>query len=303
MKHTDIMTHEEIRYFSKKSDLQALWLIAFNWGMIVAIFAMVAVWTNPVTIILAIILMGGRQLGLGVIMHEAGHGSLFNKWSHNRIAGQWLAAAFVYNNAKGYRIAHGKHHRSGGTHDDPDLRNYQDYAVTRTSFLRKITRDLTGMTGFKIFYYSAKKFGPKNILGWIISNTLMWAILFATGNGILYLIWPVAWLSSYMLYMRIRNAAEHGAVPDQFDPDPTLHTRTTYARWFERLTVAPNSVNYHIEHHILASVPCYRLKEFHAFLLAKGVFEKADICHGYGEVIRRLVRPKTDETPEAEVTA
>ncbi|MFP6598603.1 MAG: fatty acid desaturase family protein [Candidatus Hydrogenedentota bacterium] len=303
MKHTDVMSNEEIRSFSRQSNARALWMLSFNWAMIIAIFTMVAVWTNPVTIILAIILMGGRQLGLAVIMHECGHGSFFKKWSHNTFAGQWLAAAFIYNNAKGYRISHGKHHRSGGTIDDPDLRNYQDYAVEKKSFARKVFRDLTGMTGFKIFYYSAKKFGPKNIAGWTAANTLMWGILFATGHGILYLIWPVAWLTSYMLYMRIRNAAEHGAVPDQFDPDPTLHTRTTYARWWERLTVAPNNVNYHIEHHILASVPCYRLPEFHQFLRERGVFVKADICHGYGEVISRLIKPSPSETPEAEATA
>lgn len=303
MKHTDIMSHEEIRFFSRKSNVHATWMLLFNWGTIVAIFAMVAVWTNPLTILLAIILMGGRQMGLGVIMHECGHGTFFQKWSHNRFIGQWLAAAFLCDNAKRYRVVHGKHHRSGGTKDDPDLKNYEYYAVPGSSFARKVLRDLTGMTGVKIFYYSAKNLGLRHIAIWLAANTLMWTVLFATGHGILYLIWPVAWLTTYMLYMRIRNAAEHGAVPDLFDPDPCLHTRTTYARWWEKLTVAPNNVSYHIEHHILTSVPCYRLKEFHIFLKERGVFVKADICHGYGQVIKRLIKPSTTENPEAEATA
>ena len=29
--------------------------------------------------------------------------------------------------------------------------------------------------------------------------------------------------------------------------------------WWQRLLFAPNGVNYHMEHHFMASVPCYRL--------------------------------------------
>ena len=107
---------------------------------------------------------------------------------------------------------------------------------------------------------------------------------------------------SYFAVARLMSSP-HGAVPDLFDPDPRKHTRTTHARWWERMTVAPNRVNYHLEHHILSSVPCYRLKAFHHFLLAKGVLNKAEICHGYGEVIRRLIKPVAAEGPNYEATA
>ncbi|MFP6581638.1 MAG: fatty acid desaturase family protein [Candidatus Hydrogenedentota bacterium] len=303
MKHSDVMTPKEIRDFSVTNDLSALRVFAFNWLSIVSLFAVVAVWTNPITIFLAIVLMGGRQLGLSVLVHECGHGNLFTKWRVNRFTGQWLAAAFVFSNAKRYRIGHGKHHRKGGTHDDPDLANYASYAVSRTSFRRKILRDLTGRTGVKTLYYSAKALGPKNVAIWIVANGLLWGCLYATGHGVVYLLWPVSWLTTFMLYSRVRNASEHGAVPDLFDPDPRKHTRTTHARWWERMTVAPNCVNYHLEHHILSSVPCYRLKAFHRFLLAKGVLNEAEICHGYGEVIRRLIKSGDSDTPSAEVTA
>lgn len=289
------MTPEEIRHFSRKSNLAAGWILLSNWLMIVAIFAMVAVWTNPATILLAIILLGGRQLGLGVIMHECGHANFFEQWKLNRFFGQWFAAAFVFSNAKSYRIGHNRHHRLGGTKDDPDLQNYVNYAVFRKSFIRKVLRDITGLTGIKLLYLSARGFGMKNVAIWIIAHTAMWGVLYATGNGWLYLLWPAAWLTSYMLYSRIRNAAEHASVPDLFDPDPRKHTRTTYARWWERLTVAPNNVNYHLEHHVLPSVPCYHLKEFHQFMLDKGVLENADLCHGYGEVIQRLIKPHPSE--------
>ncbi len=82
--------------------------------------------------------------------------------------------------------------------------------------------------------------------------------------------------------------AEHGAVPDLFDLDPRKNTRTTYVRWFERLTVAPFHLNYHLEHHLLSSVPCYRLKAFHRFLQAKGLYEQTDFPRGYADLFGRL---------------
>ena len=48
------------------------------------------------------------------------------------------------------------HHRNAGTHDDPDLVNYQDYPVTKASFKRKIAPDLMGRTGVKILSFIAR---------------------------------------------------------------------------------------------------------------------------------------------------
>ena len=54
--------------------------------------------------------------------------------------------------------------------------------------------------------------------------------LWAIGRPELYLLWIGAWLTTNMLFSRLRQAAEHAVVPDLFDPDPRLHTRTTMAR-------------------------------------------------------------------------
>lgn len=287
----ELLSKEEMQRFSERSNGPALRMVVGSWLMIAAIFAGVALWTNPFTILLAIVLFGGRQLSLAVIMHDCGHGSMFTRWKWNQFAAHWLAAAFIFSDAKSYRIKHKKHHRLGGTKDDPDLQNYVNYAVARKSFLRKITRDLTGITGIKTLYRSARAFGPRCVSTWILANAAMFGVLYATGNGILYLLWPAAWMTSHMLIVRIRNAAEHAAVPDHFDPDPRKHTRTTYARWWERLIFAPNNVNYHLEHHILPSVPSYRLPEFHDHLKAKGHLDNAELCHGYWNVIKKLVLP------------
>ena len=83
------------------------------------------------------------------------------------------------------------------------------------------------------------------------------------------------------LLVRIRSIAEHGCLKNS--PDMFKNTRTTRAGWLARMTVAPIHVNYHMEHHLMASVPHYRLPQMHALLRAK---EAVPVAPGYAEVLR-----------------
>jgi hypothetical protein len=74
--------------------------------------------------------------------------------------------------------------------------------------------------------------------------------------------------------MRIRSIAEHAMIPDP--ADEMKNTRTTVARWWERLLIAPNCVNFHLEHHLLPTVPHYNLRRMHRMLRERGAL--ADAC-------------------------
>ncbi len=50
--------------------------------------------------------------------------------------------------------------------------------------------------------------------------------------------------------------------------------------------LAPYFVNYHLEHHLVVSAPCYRLPDVHKALLAKGYGPRMEIRAGYAEVLR-----------------
>jgi fatty acid desaturase len=85
--------------------------------------------------------------------------------------------------------------------------------------------------------------------------------------------------------MRIRSIAEH-SMPGDPVSSPLQNTRTTEARWWERLFIAPNRVNYHLEHHLATAVPHYRLPELHRLLRERGVLDGANVAHGYLEVLQ-----------------
>lgn len=295
------LSREEIREFTVRSDAAGARMLLANWAIIAATFTVVALWTNPLTILLAIPLLGGRQLGLAVLMHEAGHSTLFRTPWMNRFFGQWFAALPVLGDCEAYASSHREHHKLAGTDKDPDLPNYDRYPIPGSSFRRKLLRDVTGQTGAKLLMGLLSGAGNRimmregegrGTLGkGLIANGILLGILAAFGVVELYLLWVAAFLTSYMLVARLRQVAEHGAVPDLFDVDPRLHTRTTVARWYERLLLCPNHVNYHLEHHLLASAPAYRLPALHRLLSERGFFDDFPqaVEQGYLSVFRRAV--------------
>jgi fatty acid desaturase len=113
----------------------------------------------------------------------------------------------------------------------------------------------------------------------VISNGVLIGLLSLVGHPALYLLWVGAWFTTYSLVTRLRAIAEHNMVTDR--NDELKNTRTTRASWWERIFIAPNRVNYHLEHHLLMSVPFYNLHRMHRMLSERGVLDDALVCDGY----------------------
>ncbi|MGZ5199164.1 MAG: fatty acid desaturase family protein [Telluria sp.] len=302
-----------LRPFLAKSNLAGLRMLAFNWGLILACFALVMWHPSLPTIAVAMLLLGGRQLGLGILMHEAAHRSLMRSAALNEWCGQWLCAAPMFVDLGIYRRYHMTHHMKAGTDGDPDLPNYASYPVPVASLARKLLRDITGRSGVRAFAallalysadpaeqaqgYSYRAGGgvkqwrvlARHVWRSLVANGVMAGLCALAGHPLVYLLWPASWLTTYMLYSRIRNAAEHGALPGTREDDIWRNTRTVTARWWERLTVAPNYVNYHFEHHLVPTVPAHQLPRFHRWVREHGAYERAQLEQSYLGFVRRLV--------------
>ncbi|MDG2047537.1 MAG: fatty acid desaturase family protein [Halioglobus sp.] len=299
MKVSDYVSSEEVAYFTTKSDWQGWRLVLGNWLCIAAIFALVGVWSTPVIIILAVVLLASRQLALSVMMHDCGHRNLFRSKRLNAVVGQWLCALPVMSDQPSYARGHLEHHTKSGSIDDPDLSNYQSYPVSRSSFKRKVIRDLSGQTGFKSMSFIArgaagalsnkKRASAAPLVKQLGVQLVLFAILTACGIGWTFLLWVLAYMTVFMLIIRIRQVAEHAAVPDLFDQDPRMNTRTVDAPWWQRMILAPCGVNYHLEHHFMASVPSYKLRELRQHLRRRHALDDVPQFDGYGAVLRHAV--------------
>lgn len=305
----------DVRPFLSRSDYKAWHLLLVNYGLIAVAFALPAIWMNPITLIAAVVLLGNRQLGLGILMHDCAHNALFKTKRLNQAVGEILCAAPMLAQFEGYRKYHLRHHAKAGSTDDPDYPNYKSYPVSKPSFYRKLARDMFGVTGVRnlgllmlmhagvVEYDMAYKNSEKRKLHVLevckqlfvhlryalAFHLALFVVLFSLGVGALYGLWWVAYFTTFMLFSRIRNAAEHAGVPDLLDPDPRLHARTVYASIPARLTVAPNHVNYHLEHHWMPGIPPYHLADFHRALLERGILRDTKVLAGYTDVLRCLV--------------
>jgi fatty acid desaturase len=226
-------------------------------------------------------------------MHEASHRSLLERRAVNDWAGQWLCAYPIWSDCSVYRPYHLQHHAHTGTPRDPDLGLVKPFPITRASLRRKIWRDLSGRTGVKFaraaFLRSVARWNEpearRATIGVIVTNALLLAGLAALGHAELYLLWVGAWLTTNTLVTRVRSIAEHALTPNA--DDPLGNTRTTLANWWERLLIAPNRVNYHLEHHLLMTVPHYKLPRMHTLLRERGLLERACVERGgYATILR-----------------
>ncbi len=75
--------------------------------------------------------------------------------------------------------------------------------------------------------------------------------------------WAIPLFTTFPLYMMIRQWVQHGNA----DRGRYTNTRVFLANPFVRYAIFPWGMDYHLPHHMMASVPHYRLKELHALLL------------------------------------
>lgn len=291
------VSREEIRDLLQPHDLRSWGSIALNWTIVFGTAAAVARWPNPLTVLVALFVIGGRQLACAAIMHDAAHRALFRSRRLNDWAGNWLAAYPVWSDTDRYRPYHLEHHGKTGGPGDPDLGLVTPFPISRGSLRRKVWRDLSGQTGWKFAKASWRRtFGRigvdasarKAAIGVAASNAVLLAIFTLVGHPALYLLWIGAWFTTYTLVTRVRAIAEHAMTPAALEPnDPLRNTRTVVARWWERLLVAPNRLNYHLEHHLLMTVPHYNLPRLHKLLAERGVLEGGCVERSYWRVLQR----------------
>ena len=307
LKASDILSIEEMQSLRRRSDLRGAALVLHAWALILGSMALFAAWPNPLTFVFAVAVIGCRQLGLAILMHDAAHGLLFASPKLNDAVGQWLCAWPVTSSLHAYRPYHLKHHRFTQQEQDPDFGLSAPFPITRKSLYRKFLRDMTGQTAYqrrKLQWRDA--WGPEGLArnerlarlkeklgGPLLVNAVFWAGLALAGFWWLYpLLWLLPLFTWYQLISRIRNIAEHAVVPD--NDDPLRNTRTTLLDPVTRLFVAPYWVNYHLEHHLFLFVPCYRLAEAHRLLIAKGYGPRMELKRGYLQVLREAASATTD---------
>jgi fatty acid desaturase len=293
-----------LRPLQQISGLRALSAVVGTWAVIAAAIG-AALWGGHWLAWIAAGLVVGRcQHALAVLMHDAAHYRLLeNRWWNDAV-GQWLCARPIASHLYAYRAVHLWHHKYLHTPRDPDLSLSAPFPCGRPSFVRKLLRDLSGISALVMRGYITVdndtgrmrlsrgnlliRWTPQTVVG-RAAGLIAITTLFATGHGLAFVcLWLLPLLIVYQTILRVRGVLEHAAVPDKADPLRNARTVVSHnplARFF----LNPHHVGYHLEHHLYPGVPHYHLPAVHAALKATGRFGEALVEQRYTDSFGAIV--------------
>ena len=301
VKPLEVISKEQYEEIKEKQDWRNVLSISSNWLQMSAAMTLFFFYPNVITFLVALVIIGSRQFALAVLAHDAAHNLLFINNKVNDWAGQWFCAYPIFQDNRVYRPYHLKHHRHTETEDDPDLVLSTPFPITKRSFIRKIFRDLTGITGVKRYWGSLSSiFRTKGdnvfnkisktsnkLHGFLISNLIVFILISTTMHWSLFLLlWWLPSFTYYSLIIRIRNISEHAVTPGNDDFD---NTRTTKSTVLTRFLMVPHNVNYHLEHHLFTRCPWYNLPKAHSMMIENGYEDKMCLETSYKKVLSKAV--------------
>jgi fatty acid desaturase len=305
---------DEVRELSKLSPWRAARSIVTTFALAAAcIAAAVATRGRPghaLVVAAAILGVTGAQHALAVLAHEAAHYRFFKTRWLNDLAGK-LCAAPLGLSMLTYRVIHRIHHNHLYEPIDPDLALMAGYPRGRGYLVRKLAKDLAGITVVKNYYYfvgkpqgqrrmddtspSLRAAAARERKLIALANIAFISLSIYMGFWRWYLLlWLLPLVTLLQAILRLRAIMEHGAVDDT--STPLKAARTNFVPPYLYWILFPHDVHYHIEHHLYPSIPHYRLAECHRRLRARGTLDGAEVAT-MPEVMRKIFAPPRAAPP------
>ena len=247
------------------------WSTAWLFGQNILILVVAAQINHLVSWVIAFLLMGRAHAQFASLMHEAAHRLLFSNKAINDFVGNWILGYFVMTSTQAYRRVHMAHHKREFGPNEPDIPLYSNYPVSRASLRRKLIRDATGQTGYKLLRNQFKNLRSPDarvrLTLWKMISVQVLIVAAFTLAGYWWM-YPVMWVAPYLTVWRVinrlRSIAEHGGLRE--DDDRRFTTHSVAQHWGARFFLVPYSIGFHMAHHVDAGVPFRHLKEYHRLL-------------------------------------
>ena len=270
--------------------------VAWLYGQNIAILVAAARINHIVMWVLAFLLMGRMHAQFLSLMHEAAHRLLFSHKQTNDFVGNWLLGYPVMTSTQAYRRVHMAHHKREFGPNEPDIPLYANYPISPASLRRKLVRDATGQTGWKLLRGQMRGLRSpdsrvRHTLIKMLSLQVVIAAIFAmTGYWWMYLVmWVLPYLTVWRVINRLRSIAEHGGMRE--DDDRRYTTHSVHQHLLARFYMVPYNIGFHMAHHVDAGVPFRHLPEYHRLLHEANFLDDALEYSSYRALWKALVTP------------
>ena len=234
-----------------------------------------AVVLGPLAWPVAILLMGRAHAQFASLMHEAAHRLLFANRTANDLVGRWMLGYPAFTSTDAYRRVHMAHHREEFGPDEPDIPLYIGYPIPADSFRRKLIRDATGRTGWKLFKAQVAGFRSPNpkvrstLVKIFAVQAVMLTAAVVSGHWWVYpVLWVLPYVTVWRVINRLRSIAEHGGMQRSKDRRETTHSVRQHLP--ARFVLVPYRIGWHLAHHVDSGVPFRNLPRFHRALREAG---------------------------------
>ena len=298
----NFLSAQELRQWSTLNDARTWSGVVGDMTIIGAAIAVYELWTPGYFYPLLVMIIGARQHGLLILMHDAVHRRLLANRRSNELLGYvlgWLCLLRFEN----YRCMHLAHHRHLNTDRDPDWVSQQQaphyvHPESWSDFAWIFVKTITGMELVtqlrRILRYSGARHqsGPSHppyrLFGYVgvafITTMVGW-----WNELVLYWLVPLLTWLTWIVY--VRGMAEHQRLEPRTG---NRATRTVRTSWLAAFFLSPHNIGYHMEHHLYPSVPWHRLQALHYRLLQETEYQ--NFCHikpSYLSVLQECIQVRT----------
>ena len=231
-----------------------------DWGVILGAAGIVHLFSNPLTWLLALLVIGNRQHALAILGHDGTHFTL----SHNRKLNDYLTNLMAFwpigLTVSGYRALHFKHHKHTGTEDDPELGHKRsrspqwDLPARPSRILKYAALDIVGgsFPDYLIILKYSKPDKPSEYIPLLCFHTIAVTVLAVSGLWWAGLLWYAGLVTTFMMSFRLRLWLEHQGTDD---------TQRLSLTWWQAPPLAPHNSWMHWEHHKYPTIPYHRLPQ------------------------------------------
>jgi fatty acid desaturase len=197
----------------------------------------------------------------------------------NQFVGTFLSGYLIFQEFNTYRDSHVKRHHAflGDPNKDPDYQyhlkeNLYEYSNGVNFVKQFIVKPLLLSKTMSYFWYLVRYrlIPSRRYLKNFIEIFLLWGAIITFCYYFhlltyLLLLWFVPLVTTAVVFGWFNELAEHYPLI-KFNDNDLYMTRNRFSHWFEHFLFNTHNENYHLVHHLQASIPYWNLKKAHAVM-------------------------------------